>query len=314
MQNLSTLLSSLKLNMLTVIPSIEAAEGSNVFTDENGNLNSAKETMSNIEQLWENFTDKFMANLPKGIIFIILILLGIGVSKLVCRIVIKAFKKAGVDQSVYLFIKRIISFIINFAFILMALGLFININSFLAAIAACGVTIALGLQNSVAQFVSGIQILVTKQFKSGDYINVDGVEGSVYEIRFMNTVIHTVDNKRVIIPNSTMTSNKVINFSAEKTRRIDLIYSISYSTDIAKAKNVLLNTANKNEKVLKDPAAVVYVQSHESSSINLVARVWCKTEDYWDVYFSMQENVKLEFDKNEINIPFDQLDVHVTND
>ena len=129
----------------------------------------------------------------------------------------------------------------------------------------------------------------------------------------MNTVITTADNKRIIIPNSHITTNHIINYSAEDIRRLDLTYSIGYTDSIAKAKNVIQNVAQMNNLVLSDPEPQVFVSSHESSSINLVAKIWCKAGDYWDVYYQMQENVKLAFDENDISIPFNQLDVHVKN-
>lgn len=292
---------------------IEPATGTNALLDEEGKFVSPSEAADNIKSMIEEWDilGKITSNIPKIILFIVIIVLGILLSKLISKLIVKGMKKTGVDASVYLFIKRAISAFVMIAAILMALGLFINVSSLLATLAAAGVAIALGLQSSVSQLVSGIQILVTRQFKSGDYIQVDGVEGNIVEIRFMNTIINTIDNKRVIIPNSAMTANKVINFSAEKSRRIDLIYSISYSDDIDKAKSVILDYARTNELIHKNPEPVVFVMSHEASSINLVARVWCDTDRYWDVYFAMQENIKKRFDENDVTIPFNQLDVHI---
>ncbi|MCM1545365.1 MAG: mechanosensitive ion channel family protein, partial [Ruminococcus sp.] len=200
---------------------------------------------------------------------------------------------------------------IKFTFILFALSMFFNINSFLAAIGAAGITAGIGLQDFVAQFASGIQILMTHPFKAGDYIEVENVGGFVAEIRFMNTVITTVDNKRIVVPNSHLTKNRIVNFSAEETRRVDLTYYIGYNDDIEKAKSVIIEVASANQFVLSDPEPVVYVNSHGESSIELTARIWCKGENYWPVYFAMQEEVKLAFDRNGIHIPFNQLDIHI---
>ena len=167
--------------------------------------------------------------------------------------------------------------------------------------------------STVAQFASGIQILLNHPFKTGDFVELNGVSGSVADIRFMNTVIITPDNKRIVIPNSHITTNHIINYSAENMRRVDFSFSISYSDNIEKAKAVIKEVALSNENILKDPLPEVYVQSHEASSINLTARVWCKVDKYWEVYFAMQENVKLALDKNNICIPFNQLDVHIIN-
>ena len=192
--------------------------------------------------------------------------------------------------------------------------MFININSVIAAIGAAGVTAGLGLQASVAQFASGIQLLVNRPFKSGDFVEINGVAGSVVDVRFMQTVINTPDNKRIIIPNSHITTNHIINYTAENKRRVDLNFSISYSDYISHAKRSIAEVAYNNGLILKDPAVQVFVIGHEASCISLVTRVWCKGEHYWDVFFAMQEEVKIAFDKNGVCIPFNQLDVHIVNE
>ena len=294
---------------------IEAQTGTNPILDENGQFVSPEEAVNNFARLWEEWdiVNRFLGALPKIILAAAILLFGLWFSRFVANLVVKALKVKNVDASVYMFVRKIISVFIKITFILFAMSIFINVNSFLAAIGAAGITAGLGLQDSVAQFASGIQILLNRPFKAGDYIEVGGKEGFVSEIRFMSTIINTPDNKLVIIPNSHLTTSELVNFSAEDTRRIDLTYSISYSDDIGKAKNVLLSIMNRDEKICKDPEPVVYVNSHESSSIDLLARFWCKGGDYWDVYFRMQEEVKLAFDKEGINIPFNQLDVHIIN-
>ena len=294
----------------------EATTTSNVFLDENGQFEDVSQVADNISNWWEELAvfDTLMSKLPTIILAAILIILGIFISRLVAKIAVKAMKSRGVDPSVYNFIRRIISVVIKAAFILTALSMFININSVIAAIGAAGVTAGLGLQASVAQFASGIQLLVNRPFKSGDFVEINGVSGSVVDVRFMQTIINTVDNKRIIIPNSHITTNHIINYTAENKRRVDLYYSISYSDNISLAKRVIAEVANANENILKDPATQVFVNSHDASSISLVTRVWCKGEHYWDVYFAMQEEVKLAFDKNGICIPFNQLDVHIRSE
>ena len=303
------------LLQLTADIVIEAQTGTNPVLDENGQFVSPEEAVSNFTKLWEEWdlVNRFLGVLPKLILAVLILSFGMWLSRFVANLVVKALKSNHVDAAVYMFIRKIVSVFIKILFILFSLSIFININSFLAAIGAAGITAGLGLQDSVAQFASGIQILFNRPFKAGDYIEVAGREGFVSEIRFMSTVINTPDNKRVIIPNSHLTTNELVNFSAEDTRRIDLTYSISYSDDIQKARDVLLSVMKKNDKIVSDPEPVVYVSSHEASSIDLLARFWCKGTDYWPVYFSMQEDVKLAFDREGINIPFNQLDVHIVN-
>lgn len=288
----------------------------NVLLDENGQFVDPSQAIDNVASWWEklDLLNKVIEKIPSAIIAVIMILIGIFLSRLVSKLVVKAMKAKNVDPSVYNFIKRSVSVLIKACFFLSAVSMFFNIGSLITAIGAAGVAASLGLQDSVAQFASGIQILLNHPFKNGDFVEINGVQGNVADIRFMNTVINTADNKRIIIPNSHITTNHIINYSAENIRRIDLTYSISYTDSITKAKNVILNVAESNDLILTDPKPQVFVSSHEASSINLVIKLWCKGSDYWDVFYQMQENVKLAFDENDISIPFNQLDIHVKND
>ena len=294
---------------------IDDTTTSNPLLDENGQFNDASTAFNNIVEYLDSLQlfEKFMEKLPTIIIAVVVIVVGVLLSKLAKKLVVKSLKARNVDPSVYNFIKRMVSVGINFVFILAAASMFINIGSLVAAVGAAGVTAGLGLQSTVAQFASGIQILLNHPFKTGDYVELNGISGSVADIRFMNTVIITPDNKRIVIPNSHITTNHIINYSAENMRRVDFLFSISYSDNIEKAKAVIKEVALSNENILKDPLPEVYVKSHEASSICLTARVWCKVDKYWDVYFAMQENVKIALDKNDISIPFNQLDVHIIN-
>lgn len=308
-------LRNILLSVETTLAETDATTTSNPLLDENGQFEDVPTALNNVVEWLDSLQliEKFHAKLPTIIIAVLLIVIGYFLAKFAKKLVVKAMKAKNVDPSVYNFIKRIVSVGINFIFIMLALSMFINIGSLLAAVGAAGVTAGLGLQATVAQFASGIQILINRPFKTGDFVELNGVSGSVADIRFMHTVILTPDNKRITIPNSHITSNHIINYSAENVRRVDFNFSISYSDNIEKAKSVIKETALTTEFILKDPAPVVYVQSHEASSINLTARVWCAVDKYWDVYFAMQENVKLALDKNDINIPFNQLDVHIIN-
>ena len=308
-------ISNFILSSDTVGQILDDVTTSNPLLDENGQFNDAQTSINNVVEYFDNLQlfEKFMEKLPTIIIAIVFILLGILLSKFAKKLVVKSLKARNVDPSVYNFIKRIVSVGINFVFILSAASMFINISSLLAAVGAAGVTAGLGLQSTVAQFASGIQILLNHPFKTGDYVELNGISGSVADIRFMNTVVITPDNKRIVIPNSHITTNHIINYSAENMRRVDFLFSISYSDNIEKAKAVITEVALSNADILKDPLPAVYVKSHEASSICLTARVWCKVDKYWDVYFAMQEEVKIALDKNGISIPFNQLDVHIIN-
>lgn len=308
MQNFFRLLTADTTEALT-----DATTTSNIFLDESGQFVDASQAVDNVVTWWEklDLVNKIIEKLPTLVIAVIILVAGFLAAKLVSNLLVKAMKAKNVDPTVYNFIRRIVSAFIKIFVVMTAISMFFDLSSFIAAIGGAGLAAGLGLQASVSQFASGIQILLNRPFKTGDFVEVNGVSGSVADIRFMDTVIITADNKRVIIPNSHITSNHIINYSAEDKRLVNLIYSISYTDDIAKAKSVILSVAEQSELVLKDPEPKVYVDSHQSSSVNLVAKIWCNVADYWDVYFMMQENVKIAFDNNGISIPFNQLDVHI---
>lgn len=267
------------------------------------------------EKDWDGIIALIISKAPLIVAALAIVIVGFLLSNLIGKLVIKALRAKGVDPSIHSFIKTVITLLLKFIFILSALStLGFDINSFVTALGAAGITAGIGLQSSVSQLASGIQILANHPFKSGDYIDVGTVSGKVQEIKMMYTVLVTVDNKRVIIPNSYITTNNIINYNAEDRRRLDLIFSISYGDDIEKAKNALHEVVRKDDRIFTNPEPLIAVKEHGSSSVNLACYVWCSSEDYWDVYYNMQEKVKLKFDNEGISIPYGQLDVHITKE
>ena len=266
------------------------------------------------EKDYRGLLDLVIEKIPTILAAVAIVVFGFWISNLIGKLVVKGLRAKGVDPSIHGFVKTILTLLLKFAFILSAMStLGVNINSFIAAIGAAGVTAGLGLQNSVSQFASGITILMNKPFKSGDYIELENVNGKVLEIKMMYTVLITVDNKRVIVPNSHITSSNLINYNAENRRRLDLIYSISYNEDFTRAKQVIAKVVDRCDLILKDPAPIIAVKEHAASSINIVCLAWCDSSDYWDAFYYMQEQVKLAFDSEKISIPFNQLDIHINN-
>ncbi len=252
---------------------------------------------------------------PLIISAIIIIAVGFIISNLIGKLVIKGLQAKGVDPSIHSFIKTMVTLVLKFVFILSALStLNIDVNSFITALGAAGVTAGIGLQSSISQLASGIQILANHPFKSGDYIDVGTVSGKVHEIKMMYTVLITLDNKRVIIPNSQITNSNIVNYNAENRRRLDLVFSVSYDTEISKAKDAILEVIKKESRILTDPAPIIAVKEHAASSINLACLIWCSGDDYWDMFYYMQEAVKLSFDEHGISIPYGQLDIHITKE
>ena len=190
----------------------------------------------------------------------------------------------------------------------------VEMSSIIALITTIGVTIGLALQGSLSNFAGGVIILVMRPFRLGDFVEYDGVSGTVEKIQLFYTTIVTPDNKVIVIPNSKSGSSTIVNYSIKKERRLDMTFSIAYENDFRKAKRIINKVIESHEAVLKDKGTTVRISQHGASSIDIVCRVWTKSSDYWDVKFDMMEQIKLEFDKNNISIPYNQLDVHIKDD
>jgi len=190
-----------------------------------------------------------------------------------------------------------------------ALG--VQTTSFVAVIGAAGLAVGFALQGSLANFASGVMLILFRPFKAGDYVEAGGSSGTVESIQIFSTTLNTPDNRKVIVPNGKITGDSIINYSAMERRRIDLVFGIGYDDDIKKAKETLEKILSEDERILKDPAPTVAVLELGDSSINFVVRPWVKTSDYWAVYFAVTEKVKLTFDQVGISIPFPQRDVHL---
>ena len=223
--------------------------------------------------------------------------------------------KHKVDKTLTSTLMYVLRILLKILVIVCLIGyLGIDTSGLTALIASFGVCFGLAVNGAVANIAGGVLILVTRPFRIDDYIEAAGHAGTVEDIHITHTRIRTGDNKVIYIPNGTLSSGSVVNYSIKDTRRVDLTFSISYSNDFEKAKKIILDLCVAHALVLKNPAPFVRVSEHSASSITLVTRVWTKQEDYWQVNFDLLESVKTEFDKNGIEIPFDQLDVHVKND
>ncbi|WP_042150658.1 MULTISPECIES: mechanosensitive ion channel family protein [unclassified Pseudoalteromonas] len=246
------------------------------------------------------------------ILAIVIFLIGNKVAKFCAKITEKAFAKKKVDKAVSSFVSSIINALVFAVAILMALSqVGIETTSFIAILGAAGLAIGLALQGSLSNFASGVLIIMLRPFKSGDYIEAAGKSGSVEKIEIFATELRTPDNKVVIVPNSSIMSGAITNYSREATRRIDLVIGVGYDADLKQAKQVLQSVLDADERILKDPAYTVAVSDLADSSVNFVVRPWVKTADYWAVYFDLMENIKLALDEANINIPYPQMDVHV---
>jgi len=224
----------------------------------------------------------------------------------------KAMGRAKMDETLVSFLGNFVYILLMVCVILGALStLGINTTSFVAILGAAGLAVGLALQGSLANFASGVLIIMFRPFKVGDAIDAAGKFGIVEEISIFTTNMRTPDNKGIIIPNGQITGGPIINFSAKETRRIDFVFGVSYSDDLLKVKKVLQEILDADERILKDPAPTIGLLEMADSSINFACRPWVKSADYWDVFFAIQEKVKLRFDEENISIPFPQRDIHL---
>lgn len=252
---------------------------------------------------------QFGANL---LFAIIVYFIGNFILKRVHRLVEVSLTKKKVEVTLHRFLLSILSTLFKaIQIIIFASMIGIQTASFIAVLGAAGLAVGLALQGSLANFAGGVLILLFRPFKNGDAIKAQGYVGVVEEIQIFNTQLKTFDNQRIIIPNGLLSNGCVTNINVNGTRRVDMVFGIGYGDDIAQAKALLRSLIEADNRVLKDIPADIWVGEHGDNSVNIFVRPWAKAEDYWGVYFDMMENVKVEFDKANISIPYPQRDVHI---
>ncbi len=249
---------------------------------------------------------------PKVAMALFVLFLGFWLIKRVVNVLSLGLKKHGADEQLTYFLSSTSSIILKCLLLISVASMIgIETTSFLAIFGAAGLAIGLALQGSLSNLAGGVLLLIFKPYKVGDLIESQGHLGVVKEIQIFNTILTNPNNKRVILPNGAVSNGSLVNYSAEGTLRVDLEIGISYKSDIARAKSIVERIFSEDERVLKDGSAFVGVLALADSSVNLAVRPWCKIEDYWGVFFGIQEKVKLAFDAEGIEIPFPQRDVHL---
>ncbi len=243
---------------------------------------------------------------------VVVYLVGNFIIKKVLNLVELALSKKKVEVTLHRFLLSILNTLLKaIQIIVFASMIGIQTASLIAVLGAAGLAIGLALQGSLANFAGGVLILLFRPFKNGDAIKAQGYVGSVEEIQIFNTILKTFDNQRIIIPNALLSNGCVTNINVNGTRRVDMTFGIGYDDDITKAKALLRSMLEADDRVLKDQPLDIWVGEHGDSSVNLFVRPWTNAADYWGVYFDMMENVKIEFDKAGISIPYPQRDVHL---
>lgn len=262
---------------------------------------------------WLNENSGLILNYGVQVILaLVIFFVGGRIAKFCAKLTEKAFTKKKVDKAVSSFVSSIVYALVFAATILMALSqIGIQTTSFIAILGAAGLAVGLALQGSLSNFASGVLIILLRPFKSGDYVEAGGKAGTIIKIEIFSTEMRTPDNKVIVMPNSKIMSDAIINYSREATRRIDLVIGVSYSADLRKAKEVLKAVLDNEPRILKDPAYNVSVSELADSSVNFIVRPWVNSADYWPTYWALIENIKIALDDANISIPFPQMDVHL---
>jgi small conductance mechanosensitive channel len=234
------------------------------------------------------------------------------VVKLVTRAIRKVMNAQEVDPTLVTFISNLVNMVLMVIVAIAAIGaLGVQTTSFIAILGAAGLAVGLALQGSLSNFASGVLIIIFRPYKVGDWVEAAGVSGAVQEVQILTTVLKTGDNKQVIVPNSQIMGSVITNYSANDTRRVDMVVGVSYSDDLDKVRSVISELISADDRILADPAPTIAVSELADSSVNFVVRPWVKTSDYWGVMFDMTEAIKKRFDQEGISIPFPQQDVYV---
>ena len=266
----------------------------------------------NMDKIVETISYLISIYALKLVAAVLIIIIGKWLSRKISNLLVKLLEKNKVDVTLIGFFKGIVYYTLLIVVLIAAAGqLGINTTSLLTIVGAAGLAVGLALKDTLSNFASGVMLILFRPFKVGDFVDAGGVAGTVESITIFNTILKTPDNKKIIAPNSSITGSVITNNTANPTRRVDMVAGIGYDDDIAKTKEVLLDLVKADPRILSDPAPKVAVSELADSSVNFVVRPWVKTEDYWDVYFYLTEQIKIAFDKEGISIPYPQQDVHL---
>ncbi|MUI55502.1 small-conductance mechanosensitive channel MscS [Aliivibrio fischeri] len=268
--------------------------------------------VANLEHWLTDNTELFITYGVNIISALAILFIGNIIVKKVANSVSNVLKKKKMDKAVVDFVHTLVRYLLFIIVLIAALGkVGVQTASVVAVIGAAGLAVGLALQGSLSNFAAGVLIVAFRPFKSGDYVEIGGVAGSVDSIQIFQTILTTPDNKMVVVPNGGVIGSPITNYSRHATRRVDHVIGVSYSADLKKTKEVITKVLESDPRVLKTPAPTVGVVALADSSVNFVVRPWCKTDEYWDVYFDTLQAIKEGLDNEGIEIPFPQMDVHL---
>lgn len=294
------------IHLLSAVTDSLSADTTNVAKEVVQAISSGKTDLI-IEKLIEQSIEVGKNILAAVIVFIV----GRFLISLLKRMMTSMMEKRKIEITIQTFLHSLVNILLNILLVIAVIGaLGINTASFAALLASAGVAIGMALSGNLQNLAGGLIILLFKPYKIGDWIEAQGVSGSVAEIQIMHTLFTTVDNKVVYVPNGAMSSGTIINYSRKETRRIEWIVGVDYGEDIDKVKNIIDTLIAADERILKEPAPYIALHALDSSSVNVTIRVWVPTAEYWNVYFDMNKKIYDEFNKQGVNFPFPQLTIH----
>lgn len=272
------------------------------------------EQIDNWGVLIEEYTEEFINFLPSLFAAILILLAGLWIIKIILKYTRRIFDRKGYEKTLENFVITLMSWILKILLFIVVIGqLGVETTSLIAVVGAAGLAIGLALQGSLSNFAGGVLIIILKPFKVGDWIEVEGVSGSVKETSLFYTYLNTFGNQLAIIPNGDLTNNNIINYTVEGKRRDNITIGISYDSDIKLAKGILLDLMNEQKGIFEDPAPQVLVTELADSAVNLSLRYWALNEDFWDCHWFTIEEAKIRLEAAGISIPFPQRDVHLFN-
>ncbi len=265
----------------------------------------------NLSQVMDKLLD-YGVEAGKSIIgAIIIYIVGRFIIKQIGRLLMTILEKRKLEISVQTFLRSLLNILLNLVLVFAIISeLGVETTSLAALLASAGVAIGMALSGNLSNFAGGLVILIFKPFKIGDFIDGPGVSGTVKEIQIFHTILTTIDNKIIYVPNGSLSSNAITNYNRQETRRVEWVFGVEYGESYDRVKTVLERIINEDERILKDPAPFVGLDALADSSVNIKVRAWTKITDYWDVYFDINKKVYATFNKESIGFPFPQLTVH----
>ena len=293
---------------MTVLTSTEITEGLQ------SDLSAVTEQISRTQEYIDRYLPSVLSFGLRLLFAVIVFLVGARLIKLLRKFIRRSMERAGADVGLMQFLDSLLKVIFYFVLImLIASGFGVDTTSVMALVGSAGLTIGLAFQGSLSNFAGGVLLLLIKPFKVGDYIIyvADNLEGTVTEVQMFYTTLLTADNRRVVIPNCVLSNNSLVNVTAQDKRRLDIDVGIGYDSDLKLAKELCEKLLNQEEKILDDQEHIVVVDSLADSAVMLKLRFWVRPEDYWNIKWRMTEKVKILFDENGIEIPFNQVDVNI---